>query len=210
MMQKSAYSQSDEMKKQAAQEMKEWGNSFGPEQFKHLGFADKTEFNESELGNPYVVYTISPDKLLDYEPGNDLRSLFTKAGYIIYPVISKGVNKSLLWMYQKDNVWKIARLGSSGISENIKTNEDLLQKYREEYKILPSEGPTFVRIYQLYLDFFFVRGDPEDFIVPMQTIPDSNIEGNTFYLVKELLPVLQELLKLKMPFIDEKGAIKEY
>ncbi len=206
----SVFSQDDAMKKKAVHDMKEWSKGFAPDQFKQLGYIDKVEFDKAELGVPYVVYTIDPNQLLEYEPDKDFSSLLTKTEYIVYPVISEGKNKSLLWMYQKENEWKMARIGSAGLAENLKTNEDVIQKRREEFKLKAGEVPQLVRIYQLYLDFYYVKGEEDEFIIPMQTIPDLNIRGNTFYPMKEILPVLQENLRQKMPFKDKDGMIKEY
>ena len=203
------FGQNDEMKKKAKKNMIEWSKSFSQEQFKHLGYKDKAEFDNAELGTPYVLYTVDPNKLVELDSTGDFGSLLAKTGYIVYPVISEGKDKSLLWMYQKDDEWKIARVGSAGLAENLKANEEVIKKYGEEMGTA-LESPRLVRIYQLYLDFFYVKGEKNDFVVPMQTIPDLRIKGNTFYSVKELLPVLQEDLKQKMPFKDEEGKVKEY
>jgi len=203
------FGQVENMKKNATESMKAWSTSLTADQYNNLGFKDKAEFDKSELGDPYMLLTIDPNKLVTIEEPGDFERLLTKTGNAVFTVILDGRNKSLLWMYEKDNQWKIARMGSAGIAQNLKVNEDLIQKYKEE-KQLANTRPSLVRVYQLYLDFFFVKGTEEDFIVPMQTIPDLNIKGNTFYSVKELLPVLQEELKNKMPFKDAEGRIKEY
>jgi hypothetical protein len=201
--------QDEEMKKNALQSMRQWSNTIDPAQFVKLGYKDKAEFDKAVLGDPYIVYTIAPEQLLEYQPGKDFSSLLTKSGYIVYPVISDGKNKSLLWMYEKDNQWKIAKIGSAGLSENLKTSEAAIQKNRETYKLASAEKPRMVRIYQLYLDLFYIKGEQSEYLVPMQTIPEMKIRGGMFYQMQDILPILQEEMKQKMPFKDKDGNILE-
>lgn len=206
----SVFSQDDELKNIAIENLAEWSKSFSLDQFNQLGYKDKAEFDKSELGSPYQVFTMDPNKLLRIDSLDDFGALLTKTGYTVYPVILDGRNKSLLWMYQKDNEWKTARIGSSGIAENLKVNEEVIDKYREDRGLSDRAVPKLVRIYQLYFDFFYIKGEETAYIIPMQTLPDLNIRGNTFYSVEEILPILKEELKNKMPFKDDEGRIKEY
>lgn len=204
------YSQDDEMKNKATEKMKTWSKSFSDKQYLDLGFKDQAEIESADLGDPYLVYTIDPEQLMILKPGEDIGDLLAKTGYTIYPVISNGQNKALLWMYQKDNEWKIARMGSSGIAKNLNRNEKSIKKHQEDTGLLGAEKQRFVRIYQLYFDFFYMRGAEAEYIMPMQTIPGMKIKGSQLYKVEEVIPLLQEELKMKMPFEDKEGQIKEY
>jgi hypothetical protein len=206
----SLYSQDDEMKNKAMEGMRAWSKSISTAQFQKLGYKDRAEFDQTELGKPYDVFTIQPEKLVEFDTGGNFENLLMESGSVLYPLISEGRNKSLLWMYKKDNEWKVGRIGSSGLSENLRICEETIEKYREERGVAAGESPRFVRIYQLYLDFFYITGQEEAYIMPMQTIPDLGIKGNAFYSEKEIVPVLQAELRKKMPFRDDEGRIKEY
>lgn len=205
-----AFSQDDEMKRMAKEDMKAWSKSFSKEQVEKLGYKDKGEFNSAELGDPYKVYTIDPNKLVEYGQNEEFERLLESTGYIAYPVISEGRSKSLLWMYQKDNEWKIARVGSAGLSQDLRSNEARIEKQKEELGLNQDQEPMLVRLYQLYLDFFYLKGEEREYMVPMANIPALDIKGGTFYPAEEMIPMLQEQLKGMMPFKNEEGEIKEY
>lgn len=204
------FAQDDEMKKKAMEKMKTWSKSFSDMQYQHLGFKDQAEIENSELGDPYLVYTIDPNDLLEMKDGIPFVEMLKKTGYMIYPVISQGKNKALLWMYQKDNDWKIARMGSSGLAKNLKRNEHSVQEQQEDTGLLGIETLRFVRIYQLYFDFFYMKGAEAEYIMPMQTVLELKLKGSEFYKVKEVLPLLQKELQAKMPFENKEGQKKEY
>ena len=129
---------------------------------------------------------------------SDFEAIITDGNYYVYPLISGGENKALLWMYKKEGKWQVARIGSSGLAKNISTNEGTIRDQGSEKGLEGAEPPKFVRVYQLNVDFFFIKAGETEYIIPMQNIPDLEIEGSKFYKPGDILPRWKEQIKLKM------------
>ncbi len=202
------YSQDDEMKKTALSRLNEWKKTFSEDQVQKLGFDSKADFKASELGTPFKLYTVNPDAMMGYQEGSKFEKIVTETNYWIYPVISSGENKALLWIMKKEDKWQVARIGSSKLAKNIRTNEGTIRDQTSEKGLEGAELPKFVRVYQLYLDFFFIKTAEKEYIIPMQTIPILKIEGSKFYTPAQVVPHWKEQLKKKMP-PEEEGKRKK-
>lgn len=198
------YGQEDEMKKVALSSLEEWKKTFSDDQVRKLGFDSKADFKASELGTPFKMYTINPDAMMTYEKGSEFAQIVTETNFYAYPVISDGINKALLWMVKKEGKWQVARIGSSKLARTIRSAEGTIRNQKSEMGLEGAGPPKFVRIYQLYLDFFFIKTTEKEYVVPMFTIPDLRIEGSKFYTPAEIVPQWKEQLKKKMP-PKEKG-----
>jgi len=202
------YGQEDEMKKVALSSLKEWKKTFSDDQVRKLGFDNKADFETSELGTPFKLYTISPDAMMGYQEGNDFEKIVTETNYYVYPVISGGVNKALLWMFKEENKWQVARIGSSKLAKSIRSTEGTIKDQITERGLEGAGPPKFVRVYPLYLDFFFIKAAEKEYIIPMYTIPTLGIEGSKFYTPAQAVPQWKEQLKKKI-LPEEEGKRKE-
>ncbi len=203
------YSQEDEMKEVAISSLKEWKKTFSDDQARKLGFDSKADFKASELGTPFKLYTISPDAMMGYEEGSEFEKIVAETNYYVYPIISGGENKALLWMVKKEDKWQVARLGSSKLAKDIRSTEGTIGDQIPERGLEGAEPPKFVRVYQLYLDFFFIKAAEKEYIVPIYTIPALLLEGSKFYTPAEIVPQWKEDLKKKMPPEEEGKRIIE-
>jgi len=199
-----AYGQEDEMKNVAMSSLKEWKKSFTEDQARKLGFDGKEDFEASELGAPFKLYTIQPDALMGYQEGQEFGKLVTETNYSVYPVNSGGKNKALLWMVNRKGKWQVARMGSSKLAKNILSTEGAMRNQMAEKGLEGAKPAKFVRLYQLYLDFFFLKAAEKEYVIPVQKIPTLKVEGGKFYSPGQVVPQWKEQLKKKMP-PEEKG-----
>lgn len=198
------YGQKDVMKNAALSRLQECKKVFSEDQTKKLGFNSKADFEASELGTPFKLYTINSDAIIKYEEGSEFGKIVTETNYYVYPVISGGENKALLWMVKKENGWQVARIGSSELAKTIRATEVTIKDQRSERGLEKAEPLKFVRVYPLYLDFFFIKAANKEYIVPMYTIPNLRVEGSKFYTPAEIVPQWKEQLKNKMPSEEDR------
>jgi hypothetical protein len=193
------YGQENEMRKAALASLEEWKKTFSDDQTQRLGFDNKADFKASELGTPFKIYTVSPDAMMTYEEGSEFARIVTETNNYAYPVISAGMNKALLWVVRRENKWQVARIGSAKLARTIRSTEGVIENRKSQMGLEGAKTPKFVRIYQLYLDFFFIKTTEKEYIIPMFTIPDLRIEGSKFYSPAEIVPQWKEQLKKKIP-----------
>ncbi len=194
-----AYSQDDAMKEAALNRLSLWQKTFTEQQAKQLGFASLDDFKKAELGEPFKLYTITPDAITGFQEGAEFGRIITDTDYFVYPVMTAGSNKALLWVMKKEGAWHVARIGSADLAKTIRKVKSTVESAKSERGLEGAAPPKFVRVYQLYLDFFYMSGSQGEYILPMYNIPNLNIEGNKFYNPAEFIPQLKEQLKLKMP-----------
>ncbi len=191
------YGQENEMKQVAMRSLMEWKKSFTEDQARKLGFDSKEDFQASELGAPFRLYTVKPAALMEYQEGQEFGKLVTETNYSVYPVNTRGNNKALLWMVNRNGKWEVARMGSSKLVKNIMSTEGAMKNQISERGLEGAKPPKFVRIYQLYLDFFFLKAAEREFVVPLRNIPDLKTEGGKFYVPSQVVPQWKEQLKKK-------------
>lgn len=202
------YGQDNEMKKTALKNLKECKKVFSDDEARKIGFDGKKDLKESTLGRPFKLYTINPDAMMKYEDGSELKKIVTDAHYYIYPIISDGINKALMWMYKKEDRWKVARIGSSKLARALRSTEGTIRVKSEEKGIKEAGPPVLVRVYQLKLDFFFIKAEDKEYIIPIFTHPTLKVEGSRFYTPAQLLPQWKEQLKKMLPQVEEEGRKK--
>ena len=201
------YGQDGDMKKVATERLNEWQKTFTDDQAMQLGFASLDDFKKAELGEPFKVYTIAPEAINGFEEGSEFGQIVTETNYYVYPVMTDGSNKALLWMMRKDGVWHVARIGSSDLAKTMRMVEGKMEGQKAARGLEGAPPPKFVRVYQLYLDFLYVKGQHE-YIIPMYNIPSLKLEGSNFYSPSEFIPQMKEQLKLKMP--EERGSGEQH
>lgn len=189
------YGQDDAMKKEALSSLNGWKRTTSDDQAKKIGFDSKADFKASELGTPFKLYTISPDAMMEYEEGSEFGKIVKETNYYVYPVISGGENKALLWMFKKEDKWQAARIGSSKLAKSIVSTEGTIMHQISERGLEGAGPPKFVRLYQLYIDFFFIKDAEKEYIIPIYTTPALLVEGSKFYTPTEVVPQWKEQLK---------------
>jgi len=124
-------------------------NAIPTSDLRHYGFPNEEELTQSTLGSPFKVYTITPDKILNYKPEVEISSLISPTDLWFFPVLSRGEVRTILTIDKMNGEWKAVAIGSAGLARQLKEVEDKWPESRGyEHK--------FVRVYQAKSDFVMV------------------------------------------------------
>jgi hypothetical protein len=115
----------------------------------YYGFADGDDLDRAAPGQPFRLYTITPDDLRRAGEGSTVSSLISPTGTWLYPVMLGDEIKCILTVARVEGSWKAAMLGSAPLA-------------RELAKVLarwpPSQGyePRLVAVFQASAYFFAI------------------------------------------------------
>ena len=83
------------------------------------GFSAQQEIDQAKLGEPIRVYTITPDKVIDYEQGAVFISIISSTNLWLVPILSQGETKTLLTVDRMNGKWKAVAIGSAGLAKQL-------------------------------------------------------------------------------------------
>lgn len=174
-------------------------NAIPPQDISHYGFSSTEEMTHATLGNPFRVYTITPDKIMSYSREMKLSSLLSETNLWFFPVLCRGEVRTLLTVDLMDGRWKAVAIGSSGLAKELPIAWNKWPR---------SEGydHKFVRIYQAKSDFVMVSKESTNKMVPLTSaalalkLLDAKAErGYVSHDIPEVIlslqPLVQEALK---------------
>lgn len=160
----------------------------------HFSFADQSEVDQAELGNPFMIYTILPDQIFNYLEGTDIESIIIPTGVWLYPIVSKDKARMLLTVESVDGNWQAVSIGGSGVANQWESIVESLG-VESTYK--------FVRVYQATADFVLISDKVETKMVPLESARISlDLEGETAYDPSTVI------LGLRKPVRDNIEAFK--
>ncbi len=134
-----------------------------PEQdLKHFNFSDPSELALAELGDPFRVYTIPPEAILDYTPGTSIGKIVSPTSLLLFPVISRGETRTLLMVDEVAGEWKAVGIGSSGLAKQW---EGVIAAWPSA----KGYEHTFIRIFQATADFVLLSRDQETKMIPLES-----------------------------------------
>lgn len=183
------------MRATAMKSLAEWKKTLKQQDVQKLGFENLEDFRTAVLGKPIKQYTVTPANIMEYEREMRFEEFLTDTGYYIYPIKSHGKTKALMWIYKKENTWKTARIGSAGMAKYLMDANSILEHEITARDLNLSLPHKLVRVYQLYLDFYYIGDEQQEFIIPFQNIPLLEIESNKFYTPDQLVPRWKEEMK---------------
>ncbi len=161
---------------------------------KGYGFNSREEFDGAELGPPYEMHTIYPERLLKGEtvdPG-----MIVSVREWRFPVKCAGRARALLTVAEKEGKWQAVDIGAAGLATEI----DRLEK---TLSLTENSTRGILRLYQIKADLLVVSEKParieEGKFYPLPSFLYSlraegtkmNLEGPPFSF-KGLLPILLE------------------
>ena len=130
------------------------------ENLKDFNFSDQDEIDQAVIGDPFKVYTIKPEEILNYNPDTSVEGIISQTSKWFVPVISKGETRTFLIVDLIEGEWKAVGIGSSGLAK----------EWASALKTYPSSQGfkhTFLRIYQAASDFILLSKNGETQMVPM-------------------------------------------
>lgn len=152
----------------------------------HFNFADQGEVDQAELGEPFMIYTILPDQILNYNAGTDVESIITPTDIWLFPVVSKGEARTLITVDFMEGEWRAVSIGGSEVAKqwaSITGNSSA------------AEGAIykFVRVYQAVADFVLMSDIGETKMVPLVSARISlELEGEGACDPSKIILELQE------------------
>lgn len=159
------------------------------EELEYFNFAEQGEVDQAKLGDPFMIYTISPDQILNYAVGTDVESIITPTNVWLFPVISNGAARTLLTMDFMDGNWRAVSIGGSGVAKEWDTIiRDSSVEGEPIYK--------FVRIYQAVADLVLVSDMQESRMVPLKSACISlELEEKETYEPSKIILGIQETVR---------------
>jgi hypothetical protein len=127
-----------------------------------FGFYSQGDITSAELGPAFQVFTIPPDKILNYDPSiSDLSSMIVPTNLWQFLIISEGNPKSLLTVDFFNDQWTAVSIGASGLAMQ-------LSKIIEAWPASAGYRYRLIKVYQAKSDLLEISlGDQVIGIVPL-------------------------------------------
>ena len=125
-----------------------------------FGFDQADSFDAAVLGAPFLVHTITPSALKQYQSGVTVTSLLTPTSLWYFPVLIAGHPKAILVVDQLNHQWQAVSLGYPYVAREW----DAVCKQWPE-----SQGyhPVFIAIFQAHQHEFTVPEKGADNLTPL-------------------------------------------
>ena len=174
-----------------------------------FGFGQTDSFDAAVLGTPFLVHTITPSALKQYQSGVTVASLLTPTTLWYFPVLIAGQPKAILVVDQISNQWQAVSLGYPSLAREW----DTVCKQWPEFQ---GYHPVLITIFQAHQHVFTVPEKGNDnlttLLPPIQQIPngmgqaqvtgDSSryaILDNATKVIRNLMPVVENNLRESNP-----------
>ena len=167
----------------------------------YYNFSDQKELDQATLENPFRIYTIVPERILNYSPEVSVEEIISPTFVWLFPVISKGETRTLLTVDFMDGEWRAVAIGRSGLARQWASIMELWPS---------SEGyeHTFVRIFQAKADFVIISRLEETKMIPLESgcvslgIAEAEVYNPSEIIFKLQKPVRDNIESSQ--FIDQK------
>ena len=171
---------------------------------RHYGFSAGEDLSRATLGTAFRVYTITPDKIMDFESNMKLSSLVFPTELWFFPVLYNGEFRTILTVDKMNGQWQAVAIGSSGLATQL---EDVAAEWPEsegyEYK--------FIRIYQARSDFVILSQKEMIRLFPLESarialkLTETGKKGSKLYKTADIIP---KLIPIVSQNIQSDGAIE--
>ncbi len=120
-----------------------------PSELVNFGFAEGEANDEARVGNPWELYTITPDALLAAGEDTDVESLISPTGLWYFPVILDGTARAIIKVDRVEGDWEAVAFGSSPLAGE-------LEKISGQWPKAGGYTPRLIAVYQAAAYFFTV------------------------------------------------------
>jgi hypothetical protein len=127
-----------------------------------FGFYSQADTSSAQLGAAFQVFTIPPDKILNYDPSSsDLSSMIVPTNLWQFLIVSQGNPRSLLTVDFFNDQWTAVSIGASGLAMQLK-------KITEAWPASAGYRCKLIKVYQAKSDLLEISlGDKVIGIVPL-------------------------------------------
>ena len=146
----------------AQQGLQRFLKSITAEELGGFNFSSRKEMNEAILGEPIRVYIVKPESVGNFISYGSMYDIVSPTGRIYFPVLTKGVTRTFLYVELEEDKWEAIGLGSSGLAIEW---ESLIKKWPS------TQG--YKHVFIEALDFTFVA---------IEIHPGGEKQTNTFFI----------------------------
>ncbi|MDP8237339.1 MAG: hypothetical protein P9M08_13235 [Candidatus Erginobacter occultus] len=120
-----------------------------PEELVNLGFPPGADLLAARVGEPWPLYTITPDALLSAAEDTDVETLVSPTGLWYFPVILDGSWLNIITVDRMEGEWEAVALGRAPLASE-------LEKITRQWPKANGYTPKLVAVYQAAAYFFTV------------------------------------------------------
>lgn len=120
-----------------------------PAELVNFGFAEGEATGPARIGDPWQLYTITPDALLSAGETAEVEDLITPTGLWYFPVILGGTARTIITVDRMDGRWEAVAFGATPLAGE-------LEKISRQWPKASGYTPKLVAIYQAAAYFFTV------------------------------------------------------
>lgn len=166
------------------------------EDLEDFGFHSVGELQAATLGEPYKVYTLTPQSLGSYEKGSKLSLMISETNSWYFPVMVEGEARTILTVSFLEGRWQAGDIGGLALPQNLQMLGSQMPTLLEEKGVSGAYSTKFVRIFQGYLDFVVVDSSRGEFVIPLLADPSwLDVQNNKLYTPEEIMPKVAELVQ---------------
>jgi hypothetical protein len=131
-----------------------------PSELVNFGFAEGEAVAEARVGEPWLLYTITPDALRGATEETAVEDIVTPTGLWFFPVILGGRARSILTVALMDGQWEAVGLGKAPLAAE-------LDKISARWPKANGYTPKLVAVYQATAYFFTVPEQDSSNLTPL-------------------------------------------
>ena len=184
----------------AVQGLQPFLNKIPVTSLEEYGFASGDSLGTATLGDPFLVYTITPSALEQYQTGAAVTSMVTKTTMWYFPVLIAGQPRAILVVDWLDNQWQAVSLGYyAGLAKQ-------LVPLSSQWKAAQGYHPMLIVVFQAHQFLFTVPEKDSQNLTQLVTqesaintagvpVVDYATLGAAAGVIEQLKPVVKDALK---------------
>jgi hypothetical protein len=163
-----------------------------PSQKVSFGFNETDPLDQAYLGAPFKYCLLSPDTILNYAKGSDLKSLLYQTDQWYFPVMIGKEAKTILVVAKMKGAWKAVSFGKAVLSRE-------LAKIRQEWPIEKGYTPLLIASLQAHQFLFTIpQVDSNNLtVISLQTKKES--ENKDYTILEDSSSVIEALQPMVVP-----------
>jgi hypothetical protein len=165
------------------------------------GFPKGSDLSQARLGEPFLLYQITPASLRHQRAGQSVRALISPTTRWHFPVILDTGARALLVIDQDKEGWKAVSLGYASLA-------GALNHIRKQWPASKGYHPQFVAMFPAKQFFFSIPEHDDHNLTPIPSAPQTpgNSEGqspkSTYSTANTALGRVEEVVKHLRGFIQ--------
>jgi hypothetical protein len=158
-----------------------------PQERSAYGFTRADDLTKAFLGNPFNLYTITPQALLNYQPGEAVQTVLSKTAQWYFPVMLGKEVRAILVVDQVDGSWQAVSIGYAPLAK-------LLQQALQKYPEAQGFHPQLIAVFQAREYLLLVPEANADNLIPLRP-QTANLAGESAgNLLESLKPIVEKNL----------------